>query len=432
MDATSSGLDLFTIPPVQSSFESGGWVEHHPLATLTDQGPIEFNISGASEDYIDLVNTYLHVQCKVTKPDGKDLSDEDKACAPINLFLHGLFAEVDISLNGVLVSTSTNTYPFRSYIETLLNYNKETKDTQLALPLFYDESKFPFEKNNLSPGLEARRKRIKNSKTVDLLGRIHADIFAQEKYLINGVDLRIRFVRSKDAFSLLGVPLKQDEAVPQYKVKILHASLFVRRAKINPTIVLAHGKGLQNTTFKIPVKRVVTKVFSVAQGQLNVVQDNLFVNQRPTKLIIALIDSKAFNGDYGLSPFEFKHFNINHLALFADAQQIPAKAFKPDFEHDIYAREYHSLFTCSGTAWRNASNAISYKDFGNGYTMFCYDLSPSMTDGDMVEPLKTGSLRLEIGFSKPLPNPVHILTYGQFDGMIEIDKARQVLTDFTA
>ena len=432
MDATSSGLDLFTIPPIQSSFESGGWVENHPLATLTDQGPIEFNISGASEDYIDLVNTYLHVQCKVTKPNGGDLTDEDKACAPINLFLHGLFAEVDVTLNGVLVSTSTNTYPFRSYIETLLNYNQETKDTQLALPLFYSGGEFPYSATNSSRGLEQRRERIRNSKTVDLLGRIHSDIFAQEKYLINGVDLRLRFVRSKDAFSLLGVPLKENAGVPHYKVKILHASLFVRKTKINPTIVLAHGKGLLNTTFKIPVKRVVTKVFSVAQGQLNVVQDNLFVNQRPTKLIIALIDSKAFNGDYESSPFEFKHHNINHLALFADAQQIPAKAFKPDFDRGMYAREYHSLFTCSGTAWRNTSNAITYKDFGNGYTMFAYDLSPSMTDGDMVEPLKTGSLRLEIGFSKPLEKPIHVLTYGQFDGMIEIDKARQVLTDFTA
>ena len=432
MYATNSGLDLFTVPPVQNAFESGGWVEYHPLSTLTYQAPIEFNVSGASEDYIDLVNTYIHVQCKVTRPDGQPLKEADKHVAPENLFLHTLFSEVEVALNGILVSTSTNTYPYRSYIETLLNYDKETKDTQLALSMYYKDSEFPYSITNVSAGLAARKARIKDSKTVDLIGRIHADLFTQQKFLMNGVDLRLRFVRSKDAFSLLGVPLNQHEPTPHYRVHISHASLFVRKAKVNPAITLSHGKGLLTATNKIPVKRVVTKVFSVAQGQLNVVQDNLFMNQRPTKLVVALIDSKAFNGSYDASPFEFKHYNINHIALYADAQQIPAKAFKPDFDNDLYARSYHSLFTCNGSTWRNASNGITYKDFSNGYTMFCYDLSPSMTDGDMIEPLKTGSLRIEIGFGRPLPNPVHILVYGQFDGMIEIDKAKQVLTDFTS
>ena len=98
---------------------------------------------------------------------------------------------------------------------------------------------------------------------------------------------------------------------------------------------------------------------------------------------------------------------------------------------EIYARAYHSIFTCSGSAWRNTSNAIKYKEYRKGFTIFCFDLTPSLTDGDLVEPLKTGSIRLEIGFGEPLPNPVHILTYGQFDGIIEIDESRQVLTDFT-
>ena len=129
-----------------------------------------------------------------------------------------------------------------------------------------------------------------------MVGRIHADIFSQEKYLLNKVDLRLRFIRSRDSFCLLAVPLQDGQPTPHYKVKIQHASLFVRKAKINPSIVLAHAKALQKATCKYPVKRVVTKVFSVPQGNHNCVQDNLFVNQRPNKLVIALVDSRAFNG----------------------------------------------------------------------------------------------------------------------------------------
>ena len=429
-ECTNTGLDLFTVPPTQTSVEHGAWVEHHPLAVITDTGPIEFVVKGAGEEYIDLANTYLHVQAKVVKPDGGDLTeDDDSAVTPVNLFLHALFSDVDISLNGTLVSTSTNTYPFRAYIETLLNYGKESKNTQLALSMYYKNPTGSADDNDVKTS-KARRERIQRSKTVDMVGRIHADLFSQDKFLLSKIDLRLRFIRSKDAFSLCTLSTDNAKEPIQYKVKILHASLFVRKVKVNPAIILAHAKVLQTSTSKYPVKRVVNKVFSVPKGNMNVVQDNLFLNQRPNKLVIAVVNSKAFNGDYRLSPFQFQHFHINSLSLYLDGQQIPTKALKPDFENGVYARSYFSLFAGTGGAWKDYGNHITYEDYKKGYTMFCFDLSPSMADGDRVELLKSGSLRLEVGFAKPLPDPVHIIVYGELDGTIEIDRARQVITDF--
>jgi hypothetical protein len=34
-------------------------------STLTDQGPYEFAVSGAGDDYIDLFNTYLFVEAQI-------------------------------------------------------------------------------------------------------------------------------------------------------------------------------------------------------------------------------------------------------------------------------------------------------------------------------------------------------------------------------
>ena len=55
-------------------------------------------------------------------------------------------------------------------------------------------------------GLKKRMDAIKLSRTLNMVGRIHADLFTQEKFLINGVDMRLRFVRSKDAFALIAKP----------------------------------------------------------------------------------------------------------------------------------------------------------------------------------------------------------------------------------
>ena len=67
--------------------EQGNWVEYHPLSTVTDRSPIEFDITGSGEDYIDFANTALYVKAKVTKINGQDL-DDDAAVGPVNLFLH--------------------------------------------------------------------------------------------------------------------------------------------------------------------------------------------------------------------------------------------------------------------------------------------------------------------------------------------------------
>jgi len=40
------------------------------------------------------------VKVTVTKTNGQDL-DDDAAVGPVNLFLHSLFLQVDISLNGI-------------------------------------------------------------------------------------------------------------------------------------------------------------------------------------------------------------------------------------------------------------------------------------------------------------------------------------------
>ena len=45
---------------------------------------------------------------------GTDIAD-DTPVAPVNNWLHSLFSQVDVHLNDMLVTPSSNTYPFRAY-----------------------------------------------------------------------------------------------------------------------------------------------------------------------------------------------------------------------------------------------------------------------------------------------------------------------------
>jgi len=131
-ECTKSELDLFSVPATQTSIETGSWIEYHPLTSLADGSPIEFEINGSGEDYIDFANSYLNVRAKITNADGSNIAN-DAVVGPTNLFLHSLFSQVDVALNGTQITPSMNTYPYRAMIETLLSYGGDAKESQFRI-----------------------------------------------------------------------------------------------------------------------------------------------------------------------------------------------------------------------------------------------------------------------------------------------------------
>jgi hypothetical protein len=50
-ECTKSELDLFSVPPTQISLEKVHWVDHQPVSSVADGGPITF-LSPGTEDYM--------------------------------------------------------------------------------------------------------------------------------------------------------------------------------------------------------------------------------------------------------------------------------------------------------------------------------------------------------------------------------------------
>ena len=430
-ECTKSELDLFNVPATQTAVESSQWVEHRPLTSLTDSAPIEFVITGSGEEYVDLSETYLQVTAQVTKPDGSDLVTKnqdgtdgvDIGIGPVNNWLHSLFSQVDLSLNGRLITPSTNTYPFRAYMETLLTYGPAAKKSHLTGSLWYKDTAGHMDDSaNANEGFSSRRKWIKNSRSVTMIGRPHVDLCFQDRLILNGVDMKMRFVRSKDAFNLMG----------NGRVVIEDMSLFVRKVRVHPSVQLGHIKALDKTTAKYPVKRVETKVFSIPKHNMSANQENLFLGQLPNRIVLGLVENTAFSGVVDKTPFNFQHYDIDFMALYVDGVQIPSKPLQPDFAGENHMRSYASLFNGTGLMSKDQGNDISRDEYGRGYTLFAFDLTPDLSDSGHFQLVKHGNLRLELHFKTQLPQTVNAIVYAEFDNVIEIDKARNVLFDYSA
>lgn len=425
-ECVKSELDLFSLPPTQTSIENGDWVQYKPLASLTDDSPIEFVIPGHGDEYIDLSHTMLNVHAKIVKSDGTKLEDNVKV-GPVNNWLHSLFSQVDVYLNQRLVSTPGNTYAYRSYIETLLNYGPAAKESHLTSALWYnDEAGDMDDVEDANDGLVNRREFTAKSTPVDMLGHIHSDIFNQEKFLINGVELRVRLIRSRDAFSLLAKDAN-------YKVNIIEANLYARRVRINPAVLLAHSKTLAMTTAKYPITKVEVKNITIPSGVQGKTLDNIFLGQLPKRVIVGFVSNTAFIGNYKTNPFNFQSFNVNFFSLYIDGRQIPSKPLQPSYSgSNQFVHAYHTLYSGTGIHFMNDGNSIPREHYAKGNCLMAFDLTPDLSANTLSHwnLVRHGSLRIEVRFEAALTETINCLVYGEFDNVVEIDKDRNVIVDF--
>ncbi len=81
---------------------------------------------GFTEHYMDLSQSMLHVKANIVGNSASNLP-RDAPVGPVNLLLHALLSEVDVTLNDKLISSFNSTYPYRALLETLLTYGPGAK-----------------------------------------------------------------------------------------------------------------------------------------------------------------------------------------------------------------------------------------------------------------------------------------------------------------
>lgn len=430
-ECLKSELELFTIPPTQTSIESSQWVHYKPISSLNDDAPLEFVVPGHGDTYIDLAHTMLSVKVEIQRtvplPE-KDPDDSDKV-GPVNNFMHSMWSQIDVFFNQKPVSPANNFYAYRAYIENLLNYGPSAKNSHLSTVLWSEDTPGHMDKTtDDNDGLKKRKELLKGGGSIDLLGHLHCDVMNQDRFLLNGVELRLRLVRAKDAFCLM-------DSTGIYKLRILDASVLIRRAKISPGVLLAHARTLAKTTAKYPLTRVEVKSVTLHSGITGETLDNVILGQLPQRIILGFTNNRGFNGDRKKNPFNFHHFKINYLCLFVDGVQIPSRPLQPDFtgkKHFVEA--YHTLFSGTGTHFWDSGNNIHRLEYAQGNCLVAFDLTPDLSANRNTHwnLIKHGTVRIEVGFATALDSTVNCILYSEYENIIEIDSSRQVTLDYSA
>ena len=110
---------------------------------------------------------------------------------------------------------------------------------------------------------------------------------------------------------------------PDYRLNIVNATLFAKKATLKPTMQMAHIKALEKSTVKYPMRSVDCKVYSVPAGARSHTHENLFLGTLPKRLLLCCIDSDAYKGVYSTNPFHAKNNAITFHAVYVEGDRYP-------------------------------------------------------------------------------------------------------------
>ena len=471
-----SEVDLFSVPPTQQSLERGRWIDYAPLSSVQNpDSAITFLISGTDE-YIDLSKTILTVTGNIMKKDGttKLAGGGQSNVAPVNNFLHSLFRQVDVYLNGKQVTPAMGTYAYRSYIETLLNYDVSAKESQFSSALYYKDTAGQMDEAGSLPGKKTityvkehvggnvtkdsfslpvpgsgnqgfakRHKFIENGNQFVLSGPIFADIFMTDRLLLNMLDLKVVLNRSTDAFCLMEIGNSGDSII-EPRVHLTDVVLKIRKVKVDQPISDGVERMLKQTPALYPIRRVECKILTIPENLPNIRQDNIFSGIIPKSFVFGLVDVDAYNGTYSTNPYNFAHFGVTSVSLTANGQEIPFKQLTLKYPEDSkgkvnpatddeldFDEAYNTQFSGTGKIYSNAGLDISREDYPGGFALYAFDLTPDMCkSSDYFNTVQRGSLTLALTLKKQT-HAIGIVCYGDFENVIRIDAERNTIYDIS-
>ena len=310
-------------------------------------------------------------------------------------------------------------------LEVLLGYDQRVKNSYLTMGLYSKDTATEMDLvvvGGANGRLKARSQYTKKSKMVEAFGLLYCNLISSDRLLLIDLPLKIVLHRQRDSFVLM-----LDDASRDCRVCIIRAQLCVLYIKLSDEKNRNIQQSLPATTACYPVKCVVIKTPSLAQGISSLNWENNHVGQLPNRVFMAMVDNDAYTGSIAKDPFNFKHFSACQVAIYLNGE-MPAPPL--NFVDNQYIDRYRSLFATAGQIDMDNGLDITRADYKSGYCIFGFDTSPSLCHGELQERKINGTLRVYVEFRAPLPNSINVIMYMEFDNTIFVDKTRQITKDY--
>ena len=443
----NGGADIFSTAPT----DKATMYSNDSVYTATSEnplGPYSFIIPAEGDTYIDPQSFRLSgyaqikklgangqlsdlVTTQVKQSDNSMVDVHDKV-APIN-FLPGMaFQTKELTINTLNVTYATQPLEnYKAYVENLLSYGSEIKNTILAatagwLPDVNVMESDGTKQQNVGAGVGSkqwlkRQEMYKKSKRVGFSIPLQLDVLTTDRFLPKGITLTIKLTKAPDTL------LYVTSEAAQYKVLLHDLKLHVNRIKMTDALVLDHERRFKSGQLaSFPYIRTDVIYKSIPQGTSIYRTQNMYRNVIPNSCIIFFVQQAALAGASNLDPLNFEHFNIRKLACLRNSQEIPPNGYSQDYENDDYVETYRRVMDEIGIRTNNIGNDITYEMFKNGFNFYAFDFSPDKCNGFHDHLTMGGAIDFSVVFGGATKKDIAMVILSHYDDKLELDAARNV------
>ena len=266
----------------------------------------------------------------------------------------------------------------------------------------------------LNTGLGTRSEWTKTSKIVELRGRIHSDVFNEERIILNGVDLTVKLYCHKPKFCLLSA-----DTTPAYKITIVDPVLYANKIELTPSVFNAINTVLSDKNEQYAITRTTPKVFTVPRGQQSQHIDDAFLGEIPKRIATCMMDNDSYNGNYKKNSFNFQDHKLIQIGISVNGEEIQLKPLKLNFDDKLFVTAYNTLFSGTGKLNGNSGSIIKREDYLELYTIIVADLTAFEID-DNFDLKAEGTLSIELVFKSSLAATINVLVYAEYCNFIKI------------
>lgn len=426
-NAISSALSFFEIPPTNVSVSNSTTMELLTLNPVQIQ-PLHFKIH-ASSNYIDLTKCYVYIQGRIRKYNAQNQLvnlARDENVSVINMLGNTLWKNCRVSINGTQVFEGNSLMAYKSIFGYTLSYPETVKNSYLSVAGYYTDG----DKLTEGPGHDARKGLFSESKVVELMAKLDVDICHQPRYLVNQCEVDIELLQNDDNFIIVAPDASEDT---RYHFELLACKLYCKKLELMDSLAYDLNKRLELKPARYPIKKTTIKSLFISENRTEYTA-NLWSDQVPTRVTLAMVKNDNFIGNLKNSPFQFEPFDVRDISIMANGVMYPAAPYSNlNFPKGLYARPYHDMQDAVGMAGSLDSNAISMSKYGfGGHCFFVFNLTSSGEDNgpETLDLIQNGTTHVKISFNSPVPERgIVLLAMSEVDSLLIMNRDRVVSSD---
>ena len=415
---TSSKLDLFQPITYENGATRGYDVDYYPIAPPSDNGPVEFYIPPDPEKFIHIqsMKLYGNVRTKKKGTNGEwsyTVFNNDQVYL-INNGFHSLWSNVIIKINDTEFGDSgTNSYAYKSYINTLLAARERCADTILYSSFFMKDTLQHMDSVDPAQNLGMKKRRLDGNERRMVIP-IYNDLMTAETYIPPNTKLGITLKRVEDKFVIMAGDANE------YKIDLQHLMLRVRKLDVSEDVKKYYSKMLKTKPPSIPYTKNVIKTYTKPKGDFDLSNHNLFQSSKlPERVYVMMVEQDSFNGNVKKNPYNFQLFDFKEASLVVNNVCEPSNGYKYGPNETIEDLYIDFLENTGTSPYEMDSVWITKHEYRYGYFILAWDRSPTKDNGLYNHKTEGGTMGIRLTTSKPLKENVMVIVYASYTDTLQ-------------